>query len=132
MPQKPPEDLPRAISIRQPYVEMILRGTKRAEYRSRATKVRGRVYLYASLKLAEADARGVRDLLSLPRGLIVGSVEIVGCVAEVRGRLRLEARQAPALPDSSTRARTTSTGLLVTAFLAARVSSVRLRIAQLD
>ena len=82
MPQKPPEDLPRAISIRQPYVEMILRGTKRAEYRSRATKVRGRVYLYASLKLAEADVRGVRDLLSLPRGLIVGSVEIVGCVAE--------------------------------------------------
>lgn len=35
----------RAISIRQPYVELILRGQKWREYRSVATTMRGRVYL---------------------------------------------------------------------------------------
>ena len=38
-----------AISIRQPFVEMILRGNKTIEYRSRKTNIRERVYLYASL-----------------------------------------------------------------------------------
>ncbi|MBX3018495.1 MAG: ASCH domain-containing protein [Bdellovibrionaceae bacterium] len=64
----------RAISIRQPYVEEILTGKKKYEFRSRATHIRGRVYLYASGKFAE----GYEDN-SLPRGTIVGSVEIVGC-----------------------------------------------------
>ena len=72
----------RAISIRQPYVEQILRGTKKYEYRSMPTKIRGRVYLYASrtpgandhwdkLKMEPGD---------LPSGTIVGSVEIVDCI----------------------------------------------------
>lgn len=39
-----------SISIRQPCVEMILRGVKAAEYRSRPIKRRGRVYLYAAGK----------------------------------------------------------------------------------
>ncbi|MBI4768802.1 MAG: ASCH domain-containing protein [Deltaproteobacteria bacterium] len=38
----------RAISIRQPWVELILLGKKKAEYRSRPTKIRERVYIYAS------------------------------------------------------------------------------------
>lgn len=77
---RPPEELVRAISIRQPYVELILRGSKRAEFRSRQTRVRGRVYLYAARKLADAHGSGIDDDISvLPRGLIVGSVEIVGC-----------------------------------------------------
>ena len=41
------EVLDLALSIRQPYVEMILTRKKRIEYRSRRTHVRGRVYLYA-------------------------------------------------------------------------------------
>jgi hypothetical protein len=32
----------RALSVRQPYADQIMRGTKRIEYRSRPTKVRGR------------------------------------------------------------------------------------------
>ncbi len=40
----------RAISIRQPWVEQILRGLKRKEYRDVPTNIRERVYLYASLK----------------------------------------------------------------------------------
>lgn len=43
----------RAISIKQPFVEEILQGLKVYEYRSRPTKIRGRVYLYASLKPRE-------------------------------------------------------------------------------
>lgn len=71
----------RAISIRQPYVEDILRGGKKYEYRSRATKIRGRVYLYASLGPG-ADSYWKRLKMQpgdLPTGVIVGSVEIVDC-----------------------------------------------------
>lgn len=39
----------RALSIRQPYAELILRGIKTAEYRSRPTKIIGqRFFIYAS------------------------------------------------------------------------------------
>jgi hypothetical protein len=39
----------RALSIRQPFVELILRGQKTVEYRSRPTRIIGeRFYLYAS------------------------------------------------------------------------------------
>lgn len=41
----------RALSIRQPYAELILRGIKTVEYRSRATRIVGeRFYLYAARK----------------------------------------------------------------------------------
>ena len=72
----------RAISIKQPFVEEILRGIKKYEYRSRPTKIRGRVYLYASLKPRE-DGNWKRLKMTsddVPTGVIVGSVEIVDCV----------------------------------------------------
>lgn len=48
----------RALSIRQPYAELILRGIKTIEYRSRATKVIGeRFWIYASLTQAAGDGR---------------------------------------------------------------------------
>jgi hypothetical protein len=73
----------RAISIRQPHVEDILSGGKRYEYRNRLTKIRGRVYLYASRK-PDPGAESVWKRLKkqpgdLPTGVIVGSVEIVDC-----------------------------------------------------
>lgn len=77
--QIPPERLQRAISIRQPYVEQILRGAKKREFRSRPTRIRERVYLYAALRIA-AGAHTKLDLATLPRGVIVGSVEIVNCL----------------------------------------------------
>ncbi len=48
----------RALSIRQPYAELIMLGEKDTEYRGRATKVRGQIAIYASLSteyLEEAD-----------------------------------------------------------------------------
>lgn len=74
------ELLARALSIRQPHAENILLGVKKNEYRSRRTHIRGRVYIYAGK--STYDLRGGIYELSddlLPRGLIVGTVEIVGC-----------------------------------------------------
>ncbi len=76
----------KALSIRQPWAELILRGLKRVEVRSVRTNKRGeRVYIYAGLQRVGPDdeARiaadfGI-DVDSLPRGVLVGTVEIVGC-----------------------------------------------------
>jgi hypothetical protein len=92
----------RALSIRQPYAEQILRGVKTIEYRSRPTKIVGqRFYIYAAQKWAGrsdltsrdhegaealsrvgtaplADARGSFSE-SLPTGVIVGSAVISHC-----------------------------------------------------
>jgi predicted transcriptional regulator len=38
----------RALSVRQPWAELILRGIKTIEVRSRLTKIRGCVQIYAS------------------------------------------------------------------------------------
>jgi hypothetical protein len=56
----------RALSIRQPYAELILRGIKTVEYRSRSTRIVGeRFYIYAAGKkwrppppVPEASAAG--------------------------------------------------------------------------
>ena len=72
----------RAISIRQPFVELILRGKKKIDYRSISTNIRERVYLYAGKKPVdwpEAWADAGAQPGELPTGVIVGSVEIVDC-----------------------------------------------------
>src|SRR5687768_9096019 len=78
----------RALSIRQPHAEAIMRGVKTTEYRSAATKIRGRIYIYASLgrysKDEEADMMaqyGIDDVScdDLPRGVIIGSVDLHDC-----------------------------------------------------
>lgn len=80
----------RAISIRQPWVELILRGTKTKEYRSVPTNIRERVYLYASLSPGDSrrDWNRVRKAPgSLAVAKILGTVEVVGC--RWNNRLRL-------------------------------------------
>ena len=71
----------RAISIRQPFADQILRGRKKVEYRSQRTNIRERVYVYAGLKPADRDewedyGRSPGDL---PTRLVIGSVDIIGC-----------------------------------------------------
>ena len=66
----------RALSIRQPYAEQILRGTKVFEYRSRPTTIRERVYIYASCKPGP-DREFERMRIKpgdLPTGVLVGTV----------------------------------------------------------
>ena len=85
----------RALSIRQPWAWLILHGGKDIENRSWATKVRGRVLVHAGkgCTLAErlsvqaqllgvsGPTIGLPPLEDLARGGIVGSVEIVDCLA---------------------------------------------------
>jgi ASCH domain len=70
-----------ALSVRQPYAELILRGTKKIEYRSVPTSKRERVYIYASLQRGPADDFKGANLKAgdLPTGVIVGTVEIQEC-----------------------------------------------------
>jgi len=71
----------KALSIRQPYAEMILRGTKKIEYRTMRTNIRGRVYIYASLTAGSMEAfeKLKAQPGDFPTGVLVGTVEIVGC-----------------------------------------------------
>ncbi len=76
----PTETLKRALSIQQPLSELILTGVKKEEYRSQRTHIRERVYLYAGKKFKrEVPGYGATKAEQLPRGVIVGSVAIVGC-----------------------------------------------------
>ncbi len=71
----------RALSIRQPHAENILSGKKKYEYRTVPTKIHGRVYIYASLKPANLeyfDELGAKPG-DYPTGVLVGTVEIIGC-----------------------------------------------------
>jgi hypothetical protein len=81
MPHSHRPTITRALSVRQPYIELILCGRKTIEYRSRRTNVRERVYLYASTFPGPDEAFAAADLIweELPRGAILGSVEITGC-----------------------------------------------------
>ncbi len=69
-----------ALSVRQPFAEQIMRGTKKIEYRSMKTNIRGRVYIYAS-KQPRMDAYEKMKVEpgTFPAGVIVGTVEIVDC-----------------------------------------------------
>ncbi len=78
----------RALSIRQPHAEAIMRGVKKIEYRNSPTKIRERVYIYASLGRYsagdEADMMDEYDIHAvsceeLPRGVLIGTVELFDC-----------------------------------------------------
>ena len=92
----------RALSIRQPYAELILRGVKTIEYRSRPTRIIGeRFYIYASKGKALPQGTGHQALVKalgpaaaplvpsasclvpaaseLPTGVIVGSAVVTHC-----------------------------------------------------
>ena len=70
-----------ALSLRQPNAEQVLRGKKKIEYRNMPTSKRERVYIYASN--TPADRRAWDEIKlepgDLPTGVLVGTVEIVGC-----------------------------------------------------
>jgi len=92
----------RALSIRQPFAELILRGVKKIEYRSVATNLRERVYVYASKTPSDPELyedAGL-DPAAFPTGVLVGTVEIAGCTGEpgdYRWKLRAPERLAEPL-----------------------------------
>lgn len=98
----------RALSIRQPHAEAIMRGVKIIEYRSAPTKIRGRILIYASLGRYSANDEAqmikeyrIKDVScdDLPRGVLIGSVELFDCDGgdwHVRKPERAEKLIAPA------------------------------------
>jgi hypothetical protein len=77
----------RALSVRQPYAQLILAGTKSIEYRPRRTNVRGLVYIYACKARGPqaAFAAAGLDPDELLYGLVLGTVEIVDCTRSPLG-----------------------------------------------
>lgn len=76
----------RALSIRQPYAELVMTGEKVIEYRTVPTNIRERVYIYASKKVFNIGyhAYGI-NAENLVRGKIIGTVEIIGCLRNEDG-----------------------------------------------
>lgn len=78
----------KALSIRQPHAEAIMRGVKTVEYRSRPTRMRERFYIYAAQgrysRVQEAEMMeqyGIDDVScdELARGVLIGTVELSDC-----------------------------------------------------
>jgi len=74
----------RALSVRQPYAEQIMRGEKVFEFRSGPTKIRERVYIYASLTPGDIEDWEKMNLRpgDLPTGVLIGTVELADCTGE--------------------------------------------------
>jgi hypothetical protein len=87
------ESIVKALSVRQPWVFGIFHLGKDIENRDWSTKVRGRILIHASQTMTIEDrcafrsahgrvfnSSGECNFSELPRGCIVGSVEIADCV----------------------------------------------------
>ncbi len=74
----------KALSIRQPWCHHILHDGKDVENRDWATRFRGIVLIHASL--SEAEDRELIRREKMPRGGIVGVMEILDCVNSMESR----------------------------------------------
>ena len=90
-----------ALGIQQPWAELVLQGIKTIELRTVPIARSGTIYLYASRTVSKledaleaANLYGV-DVAALPRGQVVGTVDLAGC----RDSLASDARQACVSPD---------------------------------
>jgi hypothetical protein len=72
-------EIPPALSIRQPWVDLILRGEKTIEVRPWHIKHRGALLIHVSgtIDWKTAELFGYDDVLSLPRGGLIGVAEIL-------------------------------------------------------
>ncbi|HWL10896.1 MAG TPA: ASCH domain-containing protein [Planctomicrobium sp.] len=74
-----------ALSIQQPWAELIMQGIKTVEIRTIPTQIRGTVYLYAgkqfSVLPSAREAVSLYNLTkeTLPRGCLVGTIDILDC-----------------------------------------------------
>jgi len=66
----------KALSIKQPFAELILSGRKKIELRKWNTKFRGTFYIHAS-KIPDEKAMEKFKFKDLPCGCVVGKVDLV-------------------------------------------------------
>lgn len=86
-----------ALTIRQPWASLIIRGGKDIENRNWPTSVRGTVAIHSSARMTRDDMDDACEVMErfipkfnrhvfmrdkFPLGSILGTVEIVGCVRE--------------------------------------------------
>jgi ASCH domain len=71
----------KALSVRQPFAEAIVDGTKDVEYRTRRTHHRGPLLIHASKVLVVGALPDYPDIQEedLLYGVILGAVDVVGC-----------------------------------------------------
>lgn len=75
----------KTLTIHQPYAHLVMTGEKKLETRGRRTNVRGRIAIHASASIVlpqfaspkVLDYPGLKDL---PRGVILGTVELIDCI----------------------------------------------------
>lgn len=77
----------RTLTVRQPWAHLIIEGGKDVENRSWATSYRGTVLIHAGQRFERdgvifAEKLGISVSTELPRGLILGSVELIACVLD--------------------------------------------------
>ena len=66
----------KALSIKQPFAELILQGKKKIELRKWNTKFRGEFYIHAS-KIPDKKAMEKFNFDNLPLGFIVGKAKLI-------------------------------------------------------
>lgn len=76
----------RLLSVRQPWAYLIVHGIKDIENRSWSTTYRGRLAIHASTgtpsRLPVPGVNLVEPIRALPRGVIVGVVDLIDCVRD--------------------------------------------------
>lgn len=82
-----PEGTYKALSIKQPYAELIMQGVKDVENRTWQTEHRGPLLIHASRMPDEEGLRryGFKEG-QLPNGALLGVVDVVDCTLEMRSR----------------------------------------------
>jgi len=73
----------RALTVRQPWAEYLVNGLKLVEVRSRPTTHRGRLAIHSAKTFDDIDP--IDGELDLPRGVIVGTVELYDCIPLTEG-----------------------------------------------
>lgn len=79
---------PFALSVHQPWASLIVNGYKDVENRTWCTNHRGPLLIHASHKYVDHDGWSAYSLLlggrldDLPRGAIIGRVEVIDCVRD--------------------------------------------------
>lgn len=90
----------KVLAIKQPWASLIAEGKKTIEVRSRPTNIRERVAIYATRTMYDENGFGI-GTRPLPRGYIIATAEIVGCIQYQPGLDFMEDQDAHMIPCKS-------------------------------
>ena len=71
----------KALTIKQPWADLIVNGYKKYEFRSWKTNYRGKILIHAGLSFEKDKVAKFKDYnLSLIKGAIIGEADITDCI----------------------------------------------------